>query len=131
MNLLSKTLIALTLSSIAATVFAGLPAFLTTHNNTDQESNAFVAGTIPSPYATPAHSTRQIYWNMVKIACYGHTANGKCTALIKMATNTDSPVDVGTVTLNLEDGDITPKQLSANGYTVIINGPGEATINKD
>jgi hypothetical protein len=31
----------------------------------------------------------------------------------------------------LETGDITPKQISNQGYSIIINGPGEATINKN
>lgn len=130
MKLMLKSLSAIALSLVAATALA-VPAYLTTHNNTDEESNAYVAGTIPSPYSTPAHTTRQVYWNMVRMACYGHTTNGKCSALIKVATNTANPIDVGTVTMEMETGDITPKQISNNGYTVIINGPGEATINKN
>ena len=130
MKLMLKSLSAITLSLVAATALA-VPAYLTTHNNTDEESNAYVAGTIPSPYSTPAHTTRQVYWNMVRMACYGHTTNGKCSALIKLATNTANPIDVGTVTMDLETGDITPKHISNNGYSVVINGPGEATINKN
>ncbi len=130
MKLMLKSLSAIALNLVAATALAG-PAFLTTHNNTDEESNAYVAGTIPSPYSTPAHTTRQVYWNMVRLACYGHTTNGKCSALIKVATNTDNPIDIGTVTMDLDTGDITPKQLSSNGYSIVINGPGEATINKN
>lgn len=130
MKLKLKSLSAIALSLVAGTALA-VPAYLTTHNNTDLESNAYVAGTIPSPYATPAHSTRHIYWNMVRMACYGHTTNGKCSALIKIATNTANPIAIGTVTMDLESGDITPKQISNQGYTVIINGPGEATITKN
>ncbi len=130
MKLMLKSLSAITLNLVAATALAA-PPYLTTHNNTNEESNAFVAGTIPSPYATPAHSTRQVYWNMVRMACYGHTTNGKCSALIKVATDTANPIDIGTVTMDLETGDITPKQISNQGYSIIINGPGEATINKN
>ena len=130
MKLMLKSLSAIALNLVAATALAA-PAYLRTHNNTNEESNAFVAGTIPSPYSTPAHSTRQVYWNMVRMACYGHTTNGKCTALIKVATNTANPIDIGTVTMDLDTGDITPKQISNQGHSIIINGPGEATINKD
>lgn len=130
MNLLTKSLSAVALSLSALTVFAG-PAYLTTHNKTNEESNAFIAGTIPSPYPTAANSSRQVYWNLVKLACFGHTTNGKCSALIKMATNTDHPVDLGTVLMDLSTGDITPKQLSHNGYTLFVNGPGEATVVKN
>ncbi|CEG57342.1 hypothetical protein [Legionella fallonii] len=131
MKFMLKSLSAIALNLIAATALA-MPAYLTTHNNTDLESNAYIAGTIPSPYGTPAHDTRSVYWNMVRMACYGHTtADKKCSALIKVGTNTANPVDIGYVTLDLESGDITPKQLSNNGYTIRVNGPGEATISKN
>lgn len=131
MNFIFKGFSAIALSLSAVTAFAAAPKYLTTHNNTNVESNAFVAGTIPSAYPTPADSTREIYWTLVKVACYGHTVEGKCPALIKVATNTSSPVEIGMLSMDLSTGDITPKQISKNGYTVTINGPGEATITKD
>jgi hypothetical protein len=125
-----KTISALTLSLNAFAAFA-TPVHLTTHNTTSLESNAYIAG-VPSPYPTAANSTHQVYWNMVRIACYGHTnPNGTCSAVIKMATNTASPIDVGVLTMDLATGDINPKVLSANGYTVTVNGPGESTITKN
>lgn len=130
MNSMLKSISALVLSLTAAGALA-VPSNLTTHNNTDVESNAFIAGTIPSPYPTLAHSTRQVPWNMVRFACYGNTTNGKCSALIKMATNTANPIDIGYVMMELDTGNITPKTLSAKGYTLTVNGPGEATITKD
>lgn len=129
MKLMIKSLSAIVLSLSAATALA-IPAFLTTHNNTNVESNAFVAG-VPSPYPTAANSTRQVYWNMVRMACYGHTTNGKCTALIKMASNTNNPVDLGVVTMDLDTGEISPKKLSANGYSMTVTGIAEATLTKD
>ena len=68
---------------------------------------------------------------MVRLACYKHTTDGKCAALIKMATNTGNPIHVGYVYMDLNTGDITPKSLSANGYTITVNGSGEASIAKD
>lgn len=130
MKLMLKCSSAIALCLAAATALAA-PAYLTTHNNTDVESNAYVAGTIPSPYPTSAHSTRQVYWTMVRMACYGHTTNGVCAASIKMATNTNNPIELGTLFMDLESGDITPKSLSKNGYTMTVTGPGEASINKD
>lgn len=130
MKLMFKSLSAIALSLCTVTAFA-IPAYLTTHNNTGIESNAYIAGSIPSPYPTPAYSTRQIYWNMVRMACYGHTSNGKCTALIKMGTDTANPIEIGTLSMDMDSGDITPKQISKNGYTLVINGPGEATISKN
>ena len=130
MKLMLKSLSAIVLCMAAATASA-VPTYLTTHNNTNEESNAYVAGSIPSPYPTAAHSTRQVFWTMVKMACYGHTTNGKCTALIKIATNTSNPISIGTVTMDLNSGDISPKEISNQGYTLTVNGPGEATINKN
>ncbi|MGL5742896.1 MAG: hypothetical protein ACRCXC_10335 [Legionella sp.] len=129
MNLLVKSFSAVAFCFSAVTAFAA-PSVLTTHNNTNVESNAFIAG-VPSIYPTAANTTRQVSWNLVKLACFGHTTDGKCPAIIKMATNTANPVDIGTVQLDLATGDITPKTLSNNGYTLIVNGPGEATVTKN
>ena len=68
------------------------------------------------------------------MACFGHTVDGKCPALIKMGTGPNdggNPVELGTVTLDLNTGIITPSQISANGYTVTVNGPGETTLSKN
>ena len=126
---LFKSLSAITLSLSAVTTFAS-PAYLITHNTTNLESNAYIAGA-PSIYPTPANSKREVYWNLVKLACYGHTAGKICPAVIKMATNTPNPIEVGMVTMDLESGDINPKVISKNGYTLIVNGPGEATVIKN
>jgi len=123
------TAVALTL--VAATAMAAPPKQLITHNRTDVESNAFVAGTIPSQHPTRAHSDGVVFWTAVKMACFGHTNGDKCSALIKMASNTANPVDLGFVEMDLKTGDITPKQIVANGYIMTVNGPGETTISKN
>lgn len=112
----------------ATAVFATPPKQLITHNTTDFESNAFVAGTIPSQHPTKAHSDGKVFWTAVKMACFGHTINGKCAALIKMATNTPNPIELGMLTVDLNTGEITPQQITANGFTLTINGPGETTL---
>ena len=131
MNRLLKTMTAGALGLFAATAFAVPPKQLVTHNTTAVESNAFIDGTVPSQHPTKAFSDGKIFWTAVKMACFGHTVNGTCSAVVKMSTNTANPVTVGTVTMNLDTGDITPKQLSANGYTITVNGPGETTISAD
>ena len=100
-----------------------------THNRTDFESNAFIDGT-PSIYPTKAHTDNKVYWNMVKVACHGHSNGNQCSALIKMATNTANPMTIGYLTLDLATGDITPKVLNGQGFTLVVNGPGETTITK-
>ncbi|ARB91724.1 hypothetical protein [Legionella longbeachae] len=128
MNLIFKGFSAVLLSLGAATTFAA-PEYLTTHNNTSEESNAYIAGA-PSLYPTPANTTKKVFWNLVKMACYGHTTNGKCSASIKMATNTPDPIDIADVTLDLNSGTITVVKQKNYNYTFTINGPGEATIDK-
>ena len=130
MKFMLKSLSAITLNLLAATALAA-PAYLTTHNNTDLESKAYIAGIVPSPYGTPAHDTHKIYWTTVRMICHPYKTNEKCTALVKVGTDTNNPIDIGYVTLDLATGDINPKQLSNNGYTITVNGPGEATISKD
>ena len=131
MNRVIKQLTAASLGLLAATAVAAAPKYLITHNTTTVESNAYIDGTIPSRHPTKAHSDGKIFWMTVKMACFGHSTNGKCTALIIMKTDTPNPVAIGTVTLDVETGDITPKQLSANGYTVTVNGPGETTLSSN
>lgn len=130
MNRLRNILTALTLS-IGSTAALASPTQLITHNTTDFESNAFVAGTIPSQHPSKPHSDNKVSWVSVRMACVGHIVNGKCPALVKIATNTPSPIDIGMVYMDLNTGDITPKLLSANGFTLIVSGPGETTILKD
>lgn len=125
-----KLLTGLALSLAVTGVIAG-PSYLVIHNNTNVESNAYIDGTIPSPNPTKPNSTNKVAWFIVKMACFGHTTNNKCPALIKMATDTDNPVELGTMAMDLDSGEITPNQLHANGYILTVNGPGEATLNKD
>lgn len=128
MNRFLKTMTAGALGLFTAAAFAVPPKQLITHNTTAVESNAFIDSTVPSQHPTKAFSDGKIFWTAVKMACFGHTVNNKCSALIKMATNTTNPVDIGIVTMDLDTGDIEPKQVSANGYTIRVNGPGETTI---
>ncbi len=117
--------------SLFATTSLAAPKQLITHNTTDLDSNAFVDGTIPSQHPTKAHSDGKVLWTAVKMACFGHTTNGKCKALIKMASNSGNPIEVGMLILDISSGEITPQRLNANGYTIIVNGPGETTIAKE
>lgn len=128
-----KPILFIGLSLSASILMATPPRQLITHNTTDVESNAFVAGTIASRHPTKAHTDSKVVWTEVRMACFGHTVNNQCSALIKMGTGPDDggSVDLGTVMVDLNTGIITPSRLSANGYTMIVNGPGETTLIKD
>ncbi len=124
-----------TIAALALSLFTGCalatPRQLITHNLTDVESNAFVAGTIPSQHPTHPHSDGKVFWTAVKMACFGHITDGKCSALIKMATNTSNMIELGYVSIDMATGEITPKYIHANGYSVTVNGPAECTLNQD
>ncbi len=122
------TVLALSLTSSLS--FAVPPKQLITHNQTNLESNAFVAGTIPSQHPTKANSDGHVIWASVRMACFGHLTNGRCPALVKLASNTPNPIELGMVTIDLSTGDIEPKELHANGYSMIVNGPAETTLLK-
>lgn len=112
----------------SAMAFAIPPRQLITHNTTDLDSNAFVAGTIPSQHPTKAHSDGKVFWTAVRMACYGHVINGACPALIKVGTNTANPIELGMLYMDLTTGVITPSELHNHGYAMIVNGPGETTL---
>ncbi len=130
MKKMKSLLTTLALSFTASAALAVPPKMLITHNETDLESNAFVAGTIPSQHPTKANSVGRVMWASVRMACFGHITNGKCPALIKVGTDTANPIELGMVTVDLNTGDIQPKELHANGYSMIVNGPAESTLHK-
>ena len=125
---MGRFITAAALSLVAFSTLAAPPKQLITHNTTDLESNAYVDNLIPSRHPTKAHSDGKIFWTAVKLACFGHSVNGLCSATIYMGTNTPTPVAIGNVIVNLDTGDINPKQVSGHGYTITVNGPGETTI---
>lgn len=132
MKLMLKGLSAITLSFGIATAFATPPTYLTTYNHADKDSRAFIDGTVPSPdILKPRKAPYTKLWNIVRLACQGHTTKDKkCKAVIKMDPN-DKAIVVGTLTMNLDTGDITPISVSGNGYTIKVLGAGEVEITKD
>ena len=133
MKFLSKPYAIFLLILSSSSSFAS-PKQLITHNHTNLESNAYVAGTIPSRYPSHANSDNRINWVEVRMACFGHITNGKCPALIRLGTGPNdggTPMDLGFVTMDLNSGAITPNVIHAYGYTFTVNAPGETTIEKD
>lgn len=128
---LTNIIAAATLSLTVSTGALASPKQLITHNLTDHESNAFVAGTIPSQYPTKAHADGKVFWAAVRMACFGHITDGKCPALIRIGTDTENPVDLGIVELDVETGVITPTMIRANGYLMVVNGIAETTITQE
>ena len=114
-----------------ACAYATPPKQLITHNNTNFDSNAYIAGTIPSQYPTPAQGMSKVPWTNVRLACFGHVVNGLCTADIVMGINTPNPINIGTVSVDINTGAITPAQISSNGFTLTVVGLGETVITQD
>ena len=128
MNRFTKAFAASALILTFSPAFAG-PVKLITHNKTNVESNAFIAGTIPSLHPTKPNSDSYVSWTEVRMACYGHIDDQKrCSAVIKMETDKGSPVEVGIATVNMDTGVITFKYTQETAYTVTVNGIGETTL---
>ncbi len=128
MKKLKSLFLGSTLALITGTALAA-PSYLITHNTTDAESNAYIAGR-PSIYPTKPHSDKKLNWALVRLACFGHTSGDKCKAEIFMESNTSHKKSLGFLTMNLKTGEITPRKLQKSGYRIIVNRPGETTISK-
>lgn len=130
MKLMLKGISAVTLALATGISFAA-PQYLLIHNHTNLTAGAFVGGTVPPQHPTKPNSDSKVFWGLVKMACLSHTVNGQCPALIKLGSNNEYNITVGYMNLDMNTGDISPKDISGNGYRIIINGPGEASITKD
>ncbi|KTC75993.1 hypothetical protein Lbir_0062 [Legionella birminghamensis] len=126
-SLISPVFMVLGLSS--PSVLAS-PEHMIIHNKTDLISNAFV-DEMPGPRPTLAHSTSRVLWFIVQTGCRKHKAEGICPAVIKMGIDRDKPILVGTLYIDISSGEITPARISANGFNVDVDAPGEITISED
>lgn len=129
MNQLTKYLAAISLNLVAAAASFAAPAMLEITNNTDAESNAYIAGHA-SPKPSKPYSVNSVPWAIVKMACVGHTVNGQCAAVIKMETDTANPVEIGTVEMNVTTGEISPSTIQAHGYVLTVTGIAKGVINR-
>jgi hypothetical protein len=131
MNLLCKAITATAIALTMGVTYAS-PKRLMTHNKTNVESNAYIAGTIPSVHPSKPNSDNPVSWAEVRIACYGHITNNKCSALIKMETNTPHPIDIGTAVVDLESGVITFSYINESTcpYVLTVNGVAEVTVTR-
>ena len=109
-------------------VLAGPPSVLTTLNKTSVKSNAYIDGVVPSLYPTLANSNRSVSWIAVTLACQGHIKDNICRAIVRMNVDSDNPVDLGELTLNMKTGEILPQSLTNNGYHLEVVGNGRIEL---
>ncbi|MCC5791145.1 MAG: hypothetical protein JJT82_00845 [Legionellaceae bacterium] len=127
----TRALCLFTAALLSGTAIAA-PQYLITHNTTNVESNAYIDDVIPSRHPTKANTTNKVLWGLVKLACVGRVVNDQCKAMILMETNTNHPVELGQMSMNLKTGEISPASgLRKNGYALSVNGPGEVTLSQD
>lgn len=129
-----KTLaITAALAALSSQVIAA-PQYMISENKTHAQSNSYIAGKFPSPYPTNPGQTKKLLWPLVKLACFGNTQTDPttqheiCTAEIHMETDKPNHKILGSMNMDLDTGDITPKTLSAHGYTLTVKGPGHVVI---
>ncbi|STX52419.1 Uncharacterised protein [Legionella busanensis] len=126
-SILSATIL---ITSLFTADLLAAPKAMITHNLTDTTTNAYVDGRAAPQPAWPNETTK-VSWTIVKAGCRDHREEGICPAMIKMDIDSSSPIVVGTLYIDLETGVITPAKISANGFTVEVNAPGEITVLKD
>ncbi|MDR3502514.1 MAG: hypothetical protein P4L79_08015 [Legionella sp.] len=126
MKSIFKILSAIAVSVTTVTALA-TPTHYITHNNTKWETNVIVKG-VDSPFPTLPYSTRKVAWRMVRLGC-GITP--VCAAVIKVATDTSDPIEIGTLYMDMDSGKITPQQISAQGYTAKVKDIAEVIITHD
>ncbi|ARG99673.1 hypothetical protein [Legionella micdadei] len=127
MNRMLKGLV-VTALGLSTTVALANPTNLVIRNTTKVEMNEYIDGIIPA-IPTPPESKGTVPWNLIRMACYGYTVNNKCSALIKLATDTNRPFNLGTITIDIETGEISPKSITGpKGYKFTVTGAGEATL---
>jgi hypothetical protein len=131
MKKLVQTLVSTALVTWATSTFAAPPRFLLTNNMTDYTAGAYVNGTVPPQHPTLPNSKGKVYWGLISIACHSFIVDGKCPALVKLGQNNQYPIEIGYVYLDMNTGEITPKVINNNGFTLTVNGPGETTITQD
>ena len=107
------------------------PMYYVTHNRTDFETKTLIASDNPIFFSTPEHSSSKIDWWMLQHRCETLLMNHTCKVLLKAETNSNHPVELGVLTIDLKYGEIYPKYLSANGYSVSVIGIGEIHIYKN
>ena len=110
------------------------PKNFVTRNYTQYLSNARV-GLIWSPYPTPAatpgsYSERAVNWTGLKALC-GFLAE-TCGAKIYMYTAEDpsNKIYVGEGVMDMSTGEVTPKTLTNNGFTLTSPAPAVIEIRK-
>ncbi|MGQ3889788.1 hypothetical protein ACQUW5_12255 [Legionella sp. CNM-1927-20] len=118
---------AILITSLFTAELLAAPKAMITHNLTDTTTNAYVDG-VPAPEPAGPYATTKVPWTIVKIGCSKHKEEGVCPAVIKMDIDSSSPIIVGTLYVDLESGVIMPAKISANGFTVEVNAPGEITV---
>lgn len=116
-------------SLFAASVIAS-PKAMVIHNLSDTITNAYVDG-VAGPEPTEPNATSRVRWFIVKAGCRKHTNEGICPVVIKMDIESDSPIVVGTIYIDLESGMISPQKISGNGFAVTADGPAEVSVKND
>ena len=122
------------LTAVTGQALAVAPTYMISENKTHAQSNSYIAGKFASPYPTDAGKTKKLFWQLVKVACFGNTKtdpktkHSTCDAEIHMETKQAKHKILGWMKMDLDTGDITPKSLSKYGYTLTVKGPGHVVI---
>lgn len=130
MKLLTRNTCIVLLSFISNLAFAE-PNYYVTHNSTNVGTTISILEARPYSFYTAPHSSSKVEWWMLQTGCNYYLMNSKCKVIIKTETNFPNPVDVGILTMDMRTGELSPKYISTNGYTISVIGAGEIHIYKN
>ena len=132
MSLIKKILLGSVFAALTATAFADEPTELTTYNNTNAWVSAKISG-FPSHDPMTPHSERHRAWWKLRVACYASQKDDICTATIILRKNEsdENGSILGDMSINMKSGEITPKQLRNDLYTLRVNDIAKVTITEN
>lgn len=123
-----KQRIAFCLCLSVTPIIYSAPQVLTTHNQTNYQAIAYVDGKISLPKIAEPLSDSSISWVTVNRLCYGRTVNNKCPLVIKMKGLSSYSFDLGVIYMDLNSGEITPKQITFNHIQLNAHNTGELSL---
>ncbi len=128
MNCLKKILLGSTLIALTSSAFAS-PANLTTVNNSNHGKVYAKIGFYTSPEPVLPHQTRSRDWRSVQGLCGINGMPDKCSAeIIVKNDNNRREESLGTMTMDVKTGEITPGNLSSAHYNLVVTGTAHVTV---
>lgn len=128
MRYLKKLVLCGSLLALSGTALAS-PSYMVTENKTSASVSANIGGQESRDPVKPGE-TKNRPWFLVKAMCKIAGQSSSCSADIVANKNGDKS-KLGTMTMNLDSGEISPKQLNNGRYTLNVVGNAHVIITEN